>query len=440
MKIKNIILSFILLTGVGTLAFGSDAGASAMRKRDVKPGIEVLRDRGFDILKGKRVGLVTNASGVDSYLKSTVDILFEAPGVTLVALYGPEHGVRGTVKSGAKVDSYTDPKTGVPVYSIYGTTMEPTQQMLQGVDVMVYDIQDVGTRSYTFISSLGLVMRACAKAGIEVVVLDRPNPLGGEKVEGACVQPGYHSFVSEFAIPYVYGLTVGELAMLINKEGLNKGVRGNEKHLTCKLSVIPMKGWKRSMTYDDTGLPWVLPSPNIPYPQSAIDYPSSGIIGEFDDYVNIGTGYTLPFEAFAAEWIDADELLDKLNSYNIPGVSWRTIHYKPYFGKYKDKMLHGVQYCFTDYSKAYLTLTQFYIVQALHELYPDKDPFDMNPTRLSMFDLVCGTDYVRKEFQKRFKVEDIIQYWKKDDESFKKLSQKYYLYKDLRIPAKKTQK
>ena len=415
-------------------AFASGGSSSAVPSESsapsgvVRPGIEVLRSRNFEGLKGKKVGLVTNPSGIDRNLKSTIDILHEAEGVELVALYGPEHGVRGDAYAGDKVEDTRDPATGVPVYSIYGSTREPSAEILKGVDVMVYDIQDVGTRSYTFISTLGLVMRACAKQGIEVMVLDRPNPLGGEKVEGNYVEDGFYSFVSEFKIPYVYGLTVGELAMLINEEGLNRGQKGNEPALKCKLTVIPMEGWKRDMTYMDTRLPWVLPSPNIPYPQSAIDYPSSGICGEFNNYLNIGVGYTLPFETFAAEWVDADLLKAKLDSYSIPGVSFRTIHYKPISGPWQGKLLHGVQYSYTDYEAATLTMTQFYVMQAVGELYPDKNPFKVSPGRNNMFDLVCGTDYVRIEFGKRQKVEDILSYWMKDVEDFKALSKNYLIY------------
>ena len=394
----------------------------------VRPGIEVLRSRDFEGLKGKKVGLVTNPSGVDRNLRSTIDILYEAPGVDLVALYGPEHGVRGDAYAGDKVEDTRDPATGVPVYSIYGSTREPSDKMLEGVEVMVYDIQNDGTRSYTFISTLGLVMRACARNGIEVMVLDRPNPLGGEKVEGNYVEDGFYSFVSEFRIPYVYGLTVGELATLINEEGLNRGQKGNEPPLKCKLTVIPMEGWTRDMTYMDTRLPWILPSPNIPYPQSAIDYPSAGICGEFNDYLNIGVGYTLPFETFAAEWVDADLLKAKLEEYDIPGVSFRTIHYKPISGPWQGKLLHGVQYSYTDYRKATLTLTQFYVMQAVGELYPEKDPFKISLGRNNMFDLVCGTDYVRIEFGKRQKVQDILSYWMKDVEDFKAISKKYCIY------------
>ena len=401
----------------------------AMAQNHVKTGIEVLESRDFECLKGKNVGLVTNPSGVDFQLRSTIDILHNAEGVNLVALYGPEHGVRGDAYAGDKVADSKDPVTGVPVFSIYGSNREPSAEMLKGVDVMVYDIQDVGSRSYTFISTLGLVMRACAKQGIEVVVLDRPNPLGGLKVEGNVVEPGYYSFVSEFKIPYIYGLTVGELAILINEEGLNLGEKGTDEHLRCKLTVIPMDGWKRDMTYAETGLPWVLPSPNIPSAETAICYPSSGICGELNNYLNIGVGYTLPFATCAAEWIDAEALRARLESYQLPGIAFRTIHYKPLFGGLKGQMIHGVQYFYTDYEAAQVTMTQFYVMQACYELWPDKNPFELSKGRFGMMDKVCGSNYIRETFSKRLKVEDIIDFWNKDVESFKKLSRRYYLYR-----------
>ena len=306
--------------------------------------------------------------------------------------------------------------------------LQDFKKMLEGLDIVVYDIQDIGSRSYTFISTLGLVMRACAENGIEVMVLDRPNPLGGNKIEGCLVEPGFHSFVSEFKIPYIYGLTVGELALLLNEEGLNCGEKGNEAPLKCRLSVIPMEGWTRNMLYQDTNLPWVLPSPNIPYPQSAVNYPSSGITGEFQGYLNIGIGYTLPFEVFAAEWIDADALKALLDSYNLPGVAFRTIHFKPFSGSLQGKLIHGVQFHYTDYEAACCTLTQFYVMQAVNELYPEKNPFALSKGRNNMFDKVCGTDYVRTTFGKRLKVEDIADYWSKDVEAFRTLSRKYRLY------------
>ena len=392
----------------------------------VLTGIDILQENGFKELRGKRVGLVTNPSGIDRNARSTIDILFEAPQVNLVALYGPEHGVRGDVYAGDYVANSTDPKTGLPVYSLYGPTREPTQEMLKGVDIMVYDIQDVGVRCYTFISTLGLVMRACAKADIEVLVLDRPNPLGGNKVEGNYVEDGFYSFVSEFRIPFVYGLTVAELASLINEEGLNCGQTGDQAPLHCRLSVVPMRGWQRWMLFRDTGLPWILPSPNIPSMQSALCYAASGICGEFG-HLNTGVGYTIPFETFAAEWVDADALKERLDSYRIPGVAFRTIHYKPISGSKKGILIHGVQLIFTDWEKAPVSLTQFYVMQAVNELYPDKNPYPLKSTRMP--DIVCGTDYVRTTFGKRLKVADIVDYWNKDVAHFRSVSQLYYLYR-----------
>lgn len=418
-KLSYITLSLFLLLSVHLPLSASQP--------PVKAGIEVLRERGFDILKGKRVGLVTNPSGVDRHLNSTVDILFNAEGVTLVALYGPEHGVRGDVYAGGKVNDTKDEATGLPVYSLYGSTRKPTPEMLKGIDVMVYDIQDVGVRSYTFISTLGLVMEACAAQDIEVVVLDRPNPLGGHKIEGCYVEPPFNSFVSQYKIPYVYGLTVGELAVMINEEGLNRGQKGDQEPSRCKLTVVPMDGWTRDMVYEDTGLPWVLPSPNIPFKDTPMYYASAGVCGELYGFMNIGIGYTLPFQLFGALWVEPDELKEKLDSYGLPGVSFRTIWFKPFSGSLRGQLVKGVQYFFTDYSKARLTDVQFYVMQAVAELYPDKKAFEII-SGYGLFDKVCGTDYVRKEFSKRYKVADIINYWRKDEESFRTLSQQYHIY------------
>lgn len=393
----------------------------------VKTGIEVLRDRGFEGLTGKRVGLVTNPSGVDHLLNSTVDILFNAPGVELVALYGPEHGVRGDLYAGDHVKDSLDEVTGLPVYSIYGATRKPTKEMLQGIDIMVYDIQDVGVRSYTFISTLGLVMEACGEMGIEVMVLDRPNPLGGNKIEGCYVEPGFYSFVSQYRIPYVYGLTVGELAVMINEEGMNRGQKGDQAPARCELTVVPMEGWTRDMVYEDTGLPWVLPSPNIPFKDTPMYYAAAGICGELYGFMNIGIGYTLPFQVFGALWLNPERLKEKLESYGLPGVSFRTIWYKPFSGSQKGQLVKGLQYFFTDYENARLTDTQFHVMQAVAELYPDKKAFEII-SGYGLFDKVCGTDYVRKEFQKRYNVSDILEYWRKDEEDFRTLSQRYHIY------------
>ena len=419
---KKLFASIISITAVLLSAFTSYAGQPV-----VKPGIEVLRESGFQRLVGKRVGLVTNPSGVDSQLRSTIDILFSAPEVNLVALYGPEHGVRGDVYAGGAVTDTVDEKTGLPVYSLYGATRKPTKEMLKGIDIMVYDIQDVGARSYTFISTLGLVMEACAELGIEVMVLDRPNPLGGHKIEGCYVEQPFNSFVSQYKIPYVYGLTVGELAEMINEEGLNRGQKGNQAPAKCKLWVVPMEGWTRDMLYEDTGLPWILPSPNIPYKDTPMYYASSGICGELYGFMNIGVGYTLPFQIFGATWLDPEKLKNRLESYNLPGVAFRTIWFKPFSGSAKGQLVGGLQFFFTEYEKARITEVQFYVIQAVAELYPDKKAFEVI-SGYGLFDKVCGTDYVRLQLSKTYKVKDILNYWRKDEEAFRVLSQKYHIY------------
>ena len=387
----------------------------------VKTGIEVLIESNFKQLEGKRVGLVTNPTGVDKNLVSTVDILYNAENVNLVALYGPEHGVRGDVHAGDKVGDSNDPSTGLPVFSLYGKTRKPTPEMLEGIDALIYDIQDNGCRSFTYISTLGLLMEAAAEQGKEIIVLDRPNPLGGNKVEGNLVEDGYISFVSQFKIPYLYGLTVGELANLINGEKM----LGKE----CKLTVIPMEGWKRDMVYSDTKLPWVLPSPHIPQAETAYYYPVSGILGELG-YISIGVGYTLPFQIFCAEWVEADKFTNALNALNLPGIKFRPLHIKPFYSTNAGVNIQGAQVYITDYSVARLAEIQFYVMQVVAELYPEKAVFNnADEGRYRMFDLVSGSNFIREEFSKNNKFSDIESFWTKDEASFKELSSKYYMYK-----------
>ena len=384
----------------------------------VKTGIEILKETKFKALEGKRVGLITNPTGIDNNLKSTIDILHEAPNVQLVALYGPEHGVRGDVHAGDKIDTFTDPTTGCPVYSLYGATRKPTKEMLQNIDVLVYDIQDIGCRSYTYISTMFLAMQAAAENDIEFVVLDRPNPLGGLKVEGNLTEEGFISFVSQLKIPYIYGLTCGELAeMIIGEQMLAK---------PCKLHVVKMKKWKRKMNFEATGLPWVPTSPHIPFSHSAYFYPVSGILGELG-YMSIGVGYTLPFEMFAAEWIQAEDFAKNLNAKRLPGVIFRPIHVKPFYSVGQGKNLQGVQVHFSDFNKARLSDIQFHVMEAIATLYPDKAVFAYAPeNRFNMFDKVSGSDFIRKEFSKNNRFGDIQSYWTKDEESFRKLAKKYY--------------
>ena len=395
---------------------------TSVSARKVKTGVEVISDLNFAPIKGKRVGLITNPTGVDRNLTSTVDLFYHSKEIKLVALYGPEHGVRGDYTAGASVSNFIDTETGLPVYSIYGKTRKPTPDMLRGIDVLVYDIQDIGSRSYTFISSLGLAMEAAAENNIEFVVLDRPNPLGGIKMEGCLTEAPFISFVSQFSIPYIHGLTVGELATYLNNEGLLAN------HIKCKLTVIKMKGWKRKMTFEETGLPWVLSSPHIPHSDSPVFYPISGILGEL--YVfNIGVGYTLPFQLFAAKWINADSLAANMNNLQLPGLLFRPIHFTPFYSVSKDSVVHGVQVHITDYRKAELSLVQFWILQECKKLWPSKNVFALcDKTRLNMFDKVCGTDKIRLEFSKTFQVDSIRPLWDKDIAIFRKKTKQYLLY------------
>jgi uncharacterized protein YbbC (DUF1343 family) len=398
------------------------AGLFTINGQLVETGLEGLAKGNFSELKGKKVGLITNPTGVDRKLRSAIDILYNAKNLKLTALYSPEHGIRGEFTAGESVGSAIDPVTKLPVYSLYGKTRKPTPEMLKGIDVLVYDVQDIGSRSYTFISTLGLAMEAAAENNIEFIVLDRPNPLGGIRMEGALTLPAFTSFVSQFPIPYVHGMTVGELAQYLNSEKLLKdGVK-------CKLKVIKMTGWEREMLWEETGLQWVPSSPHIPFAHSTLYYPATGIFGEL--YVaSIGVGYTLPFQLFASEWFDAESLANNLNSLHLPGLIFRPVHYKPYYSVSVGKMVNGVQIHIIDPKSAPLSLIQFYIMQEAHKLWPEKDIFTMcEESRLAMFDKVCGTDLVRLVFTKTWSVDSILGLWFDEIPEFRKRAEKYFLY------------
>ena len=370
-------------------------GTSQAQKIRIKTGIEVLKDQNFKCLEGKRVGLITNPTGVDNQMKSTIDILH--------------------------VTDIKDATTGLPVYSLYGKTRKATPEMLKDIDVLVYDIQDIGCRSFTYISTMGLAMEAAAENGKEFIVLDRPNPVGGLKIEGNLVEDDCISFVSQFKIPYLYGLTCGELALMLNGEKMMAA--------QCNLHVVKMKGWKRKMDYVQTGLQWVPSSPHIPHPHSAIFYPVSGILGELG-YMSIGVGYTIPFQMFAAQWVEAEKLAGNLNALNVPGVVFRPMYLKPFYSVGKGELLQGVQVHIMDVQKAPLSDIQFLVMQEIAALYPDRAVFEhADKGRFRMFDMVSGSEEIRKRFSQRNRWEDVRDYWYKDAEDFRRLSKKYYLYK-----------
>lgn len=387
----------------------------------VKLGNEVLAAHHFRELAGKRVGLITNPSGVNSRIETTLDVLRAAPGVKLVALFGPEHGIYGDVPAGDKVESRTDTRTGLPVHSLYGATRKPTPKMLEGLDALVYDLQDTGSRSYTFISTMGLAMDACGEAGLEFIVLDRPNPLGGERIEGPLVEEKFRSFVSQWDIPYVYGLTCGEVARFLNEAG-------RLKH-PCKLTVVPLEGWQRSMVWRDTGLPWVPASPHIPHGDSPLFQVATGMLGEIGG-VSIGVGYTLPFQTIAAPKVDPHALAANLNARQLPGLVFRPLTYKPYYGAFKDEIIGGVQLHFTAPATAPLTAINFHALEALQQV-AGRDTFAeaiKAKKTFDMFDKVNGTDATRLALQAGQPAAAIVAAWQAAEDKFRADRKKYLLY------------
>ncbi len=378
----------------------------------VLPGIDVLMSDSLHLVSGKRVGLVTNPTGITRDLQSSVDVLSNHPDVTLTALFGPEHGVRGSHDAGKKVASYIDSLTGVPVYSLYGKTKKPTAEMLENMDVLIFDIQDIGSRAYTYIYTMANVMKAAAENNLPVLVLDRPNPLGGELVEGPMLEPGFKSFIGMYEIPYIYGLTIGELAQLFN----------TEFDINANLTVVPMKNWQRWMRFDDTGLEWVPTSPHIPRSTTPFFTATTGCMGELSK-VNGGVGYTLPFELVGQVWINGKELADYLNKQDLPGVKFRPLYFTPYYTSLENKELEGVQVHIIDYSLYRPMETQFHILDALYRLYPDHDIFDSE--RTDMFDFAMGTDKVRVTIQDGKSFYNVLQV---GVEKFITLRKKYMIY------------
>jgi uncharacterized protein YbbC (DUF1343 family) len=413
-------LGLFACTAAGDEPKPATGGAVMPRDRPaVRLGVDVLIAEDFKPLAGKRVGLITNPTGVTGSLQSTIDVLHHAKGVKLVALFGPEHGVRGAAAAGAEVDDANDPATGLPAYSLYGKHHKPTPEMLKGVDVLVYDIQDIGSRSYTYITTLALAMEAAAENKVAFVVLDRPNPLGGARMEGRPLDLKFRSSVGHLPIPYVHGLTVGELAQMINGEHwLKDGV-------TCDLRVIPMQGWKRSLWWDQTGLVWIPTSPHVPRPETAAFYAATGIMGELG-VISEGVGYPLPFELAGMPEIEPQKLADELNRRHLPGVFFRPLFFQPYYSHYANQTCGGVQIYLTDRDRAELTPIQFHVMDAVCKLHPAVKLFGAK--RDGMFDKVCGTDEIRKLFEAGRPIGEILSTWNQGVEAFRAQRAKYLLY------------
>ncbi|MEC3608584.1 exo-beta-N-acetylmuramidase NamZ family protein [Bacillus glycinifermentans] len=402
-----------LLAGVIVLSTLTAASAhpEKEKKAKVSPGIEVLMNK-KNMLKGKKVGLITNPTGVDAKLNSSIDLLHQDPDIELTALFGPEHGVRGDAQAGDKVDSYIDEKTGLPVYSLYGNTKKPTPEMLKNVDVLLFDIQDVGTRFYTYIYTMAYAMEAAKENDIPFIVLDRPNPLGGIKVEGPVLDPNYSSFVGRYPIPLIHGMTAGELAQLFNEEF----------KIGADLTVVKMKGWKRRMSFEDTGLPFVLPSPNMPTVDTAIVYPGMGLIEGTN--ISEGRGTTKPFELIGAPYIKSTELAEKLNSLKLSGVRFRAASFTPTFSKHQNKLCHGVELYVTNRSAFQPVKTGISIIKTIHDLYPDGFQFLSS----NNFNLLIGNSWVKTMIEKGASAEDIVKRYEGEQKRFMNIRKKYLLY------------
>lgn len=390
----------------------SAAQAAPPSTQSFQLGISVLLHDRLGLIEGKNVGLITNPTGVNRELVSDIDLLAHTPGVHLVALFGPEHGIRGAQQAGASVGSYRDPTTDVPVYSLYGKTRAPTPAMLKGVGVLVFDIQAVGTRFYTYLYTMADAMEAAAAAHIPIIVLDRPNPIGGTQVQGPVLEPKFASFVGEYPIPLRYGMTIGELAELFNRQF----------HIGADLTVVKMRGWTRSMYYDDTPLQFVMPSPNMPTATTALVYPGMGLVEGTN--VSEGRGTTRPFELAGAPWIDAMALAQALNDKHLPGVRFRPVHFTPTFSKYQGKLCNGIQVHVMDRAKFNPVIVGLNVIKTIHDMYP-KD-FAFKP---SYFDLLAGNGWIRQDIEGGVSVGRVVERWRPALSQFKAVREKYLLYR-----------
>lgn len=396
----------------------------------VKLGNEVLFENPeyVKLIQGKRVGLITNPTGMDSRFVSTIDKLAFGGVCKLTALFGPEHGIRGDADAGEHVKSSVDEKTSVTVYSLYGSYPDgkpravPNAETMDKVDVMMYDLQDIGNRSYTYVTTMKNCMKAAAATGKPFIVLDRPNPMGGNFVDGNVLDEKFVSTVGWAPVAYLYGMTCGETARWM-KEYL--------KLDNLELHVVPMEGWKRSMTWMDTGLPWIPTSTHMPHPETCWHIALTGTFGELHK-LNEGVGYTAPFEYIGAPYINSNEFADALNSYQLPGVFFRPVYYKPYYGTHKTEMCGGVQVMITDYTKVEPVGTGIYVLEAVMKLYPEADVLyakeGAEKGRVSMFNKVMGTDQVRNDLLAGKSAKAIVDGWKPARDKFTAERKKYFLY------------
>ena len=398
---------------VAVLFVAANACAQAPRPTvpAVIPGVEALAASTPPVLRGKRVGLITNQSGMDRDRRSTIDIMAQSRDYRLVALFSPEHGIRGTAQDGARIASGRDERSGLPVYSLYGATNKPTPAMLDSVDALVYDIQDVGVRQYTYISTLGKCMEAAAEKGIPFVVLDRPDAVTGNILEGGILDTAYRTFVGAYPIVSRYGMTIGELSRLINA---NSSTHAN-------LTVVPLAGWRRDMWLDETGLPFIAPSPNLPRMEAIISYPGTVYIEGTN--LSEGRGTDFPFEQVGAPWLEADSIASIMNARALPGVRFEPAHYTPRAGtgKYPGVPLNGVRIVVTNRAAYRPITTALLLIDAVHTLQPTQFAWSGSIDRLA------GTDQLRKAIEAHT-LPALLQQWESESAAFADARRPYLLY------------
>ena len=392
-----------------------------LQRKEVKIGLEKILDEQVMLLKGLRVGLICNQASVNRKFQHAADLFFEHTEINLTTLFGPQHGIRGDVQDNMiETGHTTDHLTGLPIYSLYSETREPTEEMLANIDAMVFDLQEGGCRVYTFIYTMANAMKACAENVKKFIVLDRPNPIGGEKVEGNTLESGYESFVGQFPIPMRHGLTVGELAQLFNKEF----------EINCDLTVIKMDGWQRKFYLDETNAPWLMPSPNMPTVDTAVVFP--GTVYFEGTQVSEGRGTTRPFEIIGAPYINSKELADALASLKLKGVIFSPINFLPTFQKHQNDSCGGVFLHITEREVFEPVITGIGIVKTIFDLYgtefkwkntPYEYVFDKNP-----FDIISGTEKTRNQIESSVELFAIQNSWKNDEQEFYSLREKYLLY------------
>jgi len=384
-------------------------------------GIDLFfKDAKSNILDNKKVALLINHTSVDKNLKPTFEIFKEnAKKFKIVKLFSPEHGLNGMNLAGEKVDNTKS--QNIEVISLHGSSKRPTDQMLKGVDIIIYDIQEIGCRSYTYASTLYYVMEEAAKKNIKIIVLDRPNPINGIITDGPMLDEKYRSFLGYINVPFCHGMTIGELAQFFN----------SEYKIKCDLQVISMNGWKREMSFEDTGLSWIPTSPNIPEPDSALFSATTGILGELE-IVSIGIGYTLPFKIVGAPWIDANKLATHLNKQKLLGVRFIPFYFKPFYGAYRNKNCQGIKIVITDKMKYRPLAVQYLIIGMLKSLYPEKVKEKLkaqSESKIQTFCLVNGNkDIYNFLVNEPFPAWKMIQFQKDKVKEFKEKRKKYLLY------------